>query len=84
MNPGQMQQFAVSELGLHCLPQNRDVFGLKYPKTYPEVIKLFSYSTQLSLKLFLLKNVKMPTIVGILTFMNMKNSNISLSEPKKC
>ena len=38
----------------------------------PEVIKLFSYSTQLSMKFFLLINVKMPTIVGILTFMNRK------------
>ena len=35
----------------------------------PEVIKLFSCSTQLSLKFILLINVKMPTIVGILTFM---------------
>ena len=33
---------------------------------------------------FLIINVKMPTIVGILTFMNRKNSIISLSEPKKC
>ena len=37
----------------------------------PEVIKLFSYSTQLSTKFILLINVKMPTIVDILTF-NMK------------
>ena len=29
---------------------------------------LFSYSTELSMKLILLANVKMPTIVGILTF----------------
>ena len=36
-----------------------------------EVIKLFSYSTQLSTKFFLLINVKMPTIVGILTFISM-------------
>ena len=38
----------------------------------PEVtrIKLFSCSTQLSLKFILLINVKMPTIVGILTFMS--------------
>ena len=40
----------------------------------PEVIKLFSCSTQLSMKFFLLINVKMPTIVGILTFMSRKNS----------
>ena len=38
----------------------------------PEVIKLFSCSTQLSMKFFLLINVKMPTIVGILTFMSGK------------
>ena len=51
--------------------------------TGPEVIKLFSWSTQLSMKFFLLINVKMPTIVGILTFMSGKNSILGLSEPKK-
>ena len=50
----------------------------------PEVKKLFSCSTQLSMKFFLLINVKMPTIVGILTFMSRKNSILSLSEPEKC
>ena len=49
----------------------------------PEVIKLFSGSTLLSMKFFLLINVKMPTIVGILTFMRRKNSILGLSEPKK-
>ena len=53
-------------------------------KPGPEVIKLFPCSTQLSMKFFLLINVKMPTIVGILTFMSRKNGIISLSEPKKC
>ena len=48
----------------------------------PEVIKLFSCSTQLSMNFFLLINVKMPTIVGILTFMSRKNSILDLSEPK--
>ena len=52
-------------------------------KPGPEVIKLCSCSTQLSLKFFLLINVKMPTIVGILIFMSRKNSILSLSEPKK-
>ena len=37
----------------------------------PEVIKLFSCSTQLSTKFIVLINVKMPTIVGILTFISM-------------
>ena len=48
-----------------------------------EVIKLLSCSTQLSMKFFLRINVKMPTIVGILTFMSGKNSILDLSEPKK-
>ena len=52
-------------------------------KPGPEVTKLFSCSTQLSMTFFLLINVKMPTIVGILTFMSQKNSILVLSEPKK-
>ena len=49
----------------------------------PPGYKTFSCSTQLSMKFFLLINVKMPTIVGILTFMSVKNSILGLSEPKK-
>ena len=56
--------------GIACLPG-------------PEVIKHFSCSTQLSTKFFLLINVKMPTIVGILTFRSRKNSILSLSESEK-
>ena len=48
-----------------------------------KVIKLFSCSPQLSMKFFLLINVKMPTIVGILTFMSGKNSSLGLSEPER-
>ena len=40
------------------------------------VIKLFSCSTQLSTKFILLINVKMPTIVGILTFISMINTTM--------
>ena len=40
----------------------------------PEVIKLSSCSTQLNMKIFVLLNIKMPTIFGILTFMSGKNS----------
>ena len=40
----------------------------------PGVIKLFSYSTQLSTTCILLINVKIPTIVGILTFLSMINT----------
>ena len=42
-----------------------------------EVINIFPCST-----FFLLVNVKMPTLVGILTFMSRKNSIISLSGHK--
>ena len=48
----------------------------------PDVIKLFSCSTQLSMKFFLLINVKMPAVVGILTFMSGKNSILGFPEPK--
>ena len=52
-------------------------------KTRPGGYKTFSCSTQLSMKFFLHINVKMPTIVGILTFMSRKNSILGLSEPKQ-
>ena len=45
-------------------------------KTGPKVIKLFPFSTQLSTKFILLINVKMPTIVGFLTFSSMINTNL--------
>ena len=56
-------------------------------RTGPEVIKLFSCLTQLSMKFYLLINVKMPTIemstiVGILTIICRKNSILGLSEPE--
>ena len=49
-----------------CLPLS----GERLDIDWPEVIKLFSCSTQLSMEFILLINVKMPTIVGILTVMN--------------
>ena len=51
-------------------------------KPGPEVIKLFSCSTQLRLKLILLINVKMPTIVGILTFISRINYQFLSFEPE--
>ena len=51
----------------------------------PEVIKNISCSTQVSMKIFLLINIKMPTTVGIFTFMSRKISILGLSEqPEKC
>ena len=46
----------------------------------PQVIKLFSCSTQLRLKFILLINVKMPTIVGILTFNIYKQDKLLVVE----
>ena len=50
-----------------------------------EVIKLFSWqcSTQLSTKFILLINVKMPTIVGILTFISMINTTSERLKARK-
>ena len=58
--------------------------AVSHSSTGPEVINFFSCSTQLSMTFFLLINVKMPTIVGILTFMSGQNSILCLSEPEKC
>ena len=55
-------------------------------ETRPQGYKKYSCSTQLSMKFFLLMNVKMPTIVtvvGILTFMSGKNNILGLSEHGK-
>ena len=48
-----------------------------------EVIKHFSYSTQLSMKFFLLINIKMPTIVGILIFISRKKFMLSSALQEK-
>ena len=69
-----------------CLKQRKKGLGIRLSYVVhkntpdPEVIKLFSWSTQLSMKFFLLINVKMPTIVGILTFICGKNNTLGLSE----
>ena len=47
----------------------------------PEVIKLFSCSDQLRLKFILLINVRMPTIVDILTFISRINYRVWHSKP---
>ena len=52
-----------------------------FKKTGPEDIKFISCSTQLSIKFFLLINVEMPIIVGILTFISGNYSFLCLSEP---
>ena len=52
-------------------------------KPGPEVKKLFSYSTQLSMEFIMLINVKMPTIVGILTFISMINTTPEGTKARK-
>ena len=42
---------------------------------WPRGYKTFPCSTQLSTKFILFKNVKMPTVVGILTFISMINTS---------
>ena len=54
-------------------PKRDNFFGNVYI-AWCEVITLFPCSTQLSKKFILLINVKMPMIVGILTFINMINT----------
>ena len=48
-----------------------------------EVIKLFLCSTQLSMKFIILINVKMPTHVGILTFVSMINTTSASLKARK-
>ena len=68
-------------LFVFTVPIESSLLSQKVLRSGPEVIKLFSCSTQLSTKFFLLINVKMPTIVGILRFMSGKNSILGLFEP---
>ena len=52
-------------------------------KTGPEVINLFPCSNELSMNFILLINVKMPTIVGILTFISRINTLKTPPPPQK-
>ena len=62
------------------LPLREYPFTLKRPD--PKVIKRISCSTLLSRNFFLIINVRMLTIVGILTFLSRKNNIVELSEPE--
>ena len=63
--------FVIGSHLLEYFKSDVNLFGSFKPG--PEVIKHFSCSTQPSLKFILLINVKMATIVGILTFMSRIN-----------
>ena len=58
-----------------------DLVGMDPQRPGAEVIKLLSCSAQLRLKFILLINVKMPTIVGILTFISRINYRLRSSKP---
>ena len=65
-----------------------DAAGLETLQTliqvWPRGYKTFFMLNSTEHEIFLLINVKMPTIIGILTFMSGKNSILGTSEPKKC
>ena len=50
---------------------NPDKAAIKLSDLAPRLKNFFPGSTQLSMKLMMLMNIKMPTIVGILTFISM-------------
>ena len=52
-------------------------------KTGPKVIKLYPCSAQLNMKFIMLVNVKMPIIVGILTFISMINTTFENLKARK-
>ena len=68
------QEFIVPHRIENKFVNKEGVNKLRIWRPGPEVIKLFSYSTLLSTKFILLINVKMPTIVCILTFMSRINT----------
>ena len=73
-------------VGEPCKDQSSQSFNFYYFSNNPpgpQVIKIFSCSTQPSMNFFQLINVKMQTIVGILTFMSRKiafYANLSLQK----
>ena len=72
--PPFLQTISQCHISSHDRPSRGCIYIPKIDQAQGLVIKLFSCSTQLSTKLILLINVKMPTIVGILTFISMINT----------
>ena len=80
MHNGPLPVF-LGSLNVEKFVQQLRLAQLLSNQPWPEVIKLFSCSTQLSMKFSPLIDVKMPTIVGILTCMSGKNNILGLTEP---
>ena len=72
------QQVTWKHVKLPSMQISASIYRIKQVSTYllsrPEVVKKVPCSTQLSTKFILLINVKMPTIIGILTFISMINA----------
>ena len=64
-------------------PRTLCLIALLDDPSKPDVIKLFSCLTQPSLKFIMLINAKMPTIVGILTFISMVNTTSESLKARK-
>ena len=56
---------------------------MRISRTGPELTTHFSFSTTLSMKFIMLINVKMPRIVGILTFISILNTTAESVYAKK-
>ena len=74
-------KMSIGFLILHVYTEHPDLRVYVGSTSGAKVIKLFSCSAQLRLKFILLINVKMPTIVGILTFISRINYRLWKSEP---
>ena len=67
----------------HAGLKQNSLFNWLVQHSGPEVVLLFQCPTQLSTKFILLINIKMPTIVGILTFISMINTTYECSKARK-
>ena len=73
MSTGNFQRLSLRSIRKISADDNLESFCI-LRQLGPEVIEHFPCSTQLSMKFIMFINVKMPTIVGILTFIGMINT----------
>ena len=65
------------------LNSSKNEICFAYKKLNTKTLNFFSCTTELSIKFFLLINIKMPTTVGILIFMSRKNFMLKWVEHEK-
>ena len=77
---------SAAKLWNSVLQHFREIHNFNHSKSLirPRGYKTFFMLNSVAREFFLFINVKIPTTVGILTFLNRKNSIVSLSEPKQC